>query len=76
LYTLRRRELDNVRAKLSAETGLAHEPATEGEPVAGVYLRRVTLASGRFAMITTASDSNSSLGGRRSSRDSASRSWA
>jgi type IV secretory pathway VirD2 relaxase len=51
LNTLRRRELDSVVAKLSAETGLAHEPATEGEHVAGVYRRRVTLASGRFAMI-------------------------
>jgi hypothetical protein len=51
LNTLRRREPDSVLAQLSAETGLAHERATEGELVAGVYRRRVTLASDRFAMI-------------------------
>jgi hypothetical protein len=40
-----------VSSKLAAETGLAHRPSTEGEHVAGVYRQRVTLASGRFAMI-------------------------
>jgi type IV secretory pathway VirD2 relaxase len=51
LNTLRRRELDEAAARLSAETGLAHRPSAEGEHVAGVYRQRVTLASGRFAMI-------------------------
>ena len=51
LDTLRRRELDGVSSKLAAETGLAHRPSTEGEHVADVYRQRVTLASGRFAMI-------------------------
>jgi type IV secretory pathway VirD2 relaxase len=51
LATLRRRELDNAAAKLSAETGLAYQPAAEGEHVSGVYRQRMTLASGRFAMI-------------------------
>ena len=51
LDTLRRRELDAAAASLSAETGLAHRPSAEGESVAGVYRQRVTLASGRFAMI-------------------------
>jgi type IV secretory pathway VirD2 relaxase len=51
LNTLRRRELDSVIARLSAETKLAHEPAGEGERVVGVYRQRVTLASGRLAMI-------------------------
>ena len=51
LNTLRRRELDAAAANLSAETGLAHRPSAEGEHVAGVYRQRVTLASGRFAMI-------------------------
>jgi type IV secretory pathway VirD2 relaxase len=51
LNTLRRRELDEVTAKLSAETGLAHRPSAEGEQVSGVYRQRVTLASGRFAMM-------------------------
>ena len=51
LDTLRRRDLDEAVAKLSAETGLAHRPSAEGEHVSGVYRQRVTLASGRFAMI-------------------------
>ncbi len=51
LATLRRRELDAAAARLSAETGLRHRPSAEGEHVSGVYRRRVTLASGRFAMI-------------------------
>ena len=51
LNTLRRRELDAAAANLSAETGLSHRPSAEGEHVSGVYRRRVTLASGRFAMI-------------------------
>jgi type IV secretory pathway VirD2 relaxase len=51
LNTLRRRELDEAAANLSAETGLSHRPSAEGEHVSGVYRRRVTLASGRFAMI-------------------------
>ena len=38
-------------AKLSAEAGLAYQPAAEGESVSGVYRQRVTLSSGRFAMI-------------------------
>jgi type IV secretory pathway VirD2 relaxase len=51
LDTLRRRELDKAVAALSAETGLAYRPSAEGEHISGVYRRRVTLASGRFAMI-------------------------
>jgi len=51
LERLKRRELDEAASRLAAETGLAHHPAAEGEHVAGVYRRRLTLASGRFAMI-------------------------
>jgi type IV secretory pathway VirD2 relaxase len=51
LATLRRRELDDTTAKLAVDTGLAHRPSGEGEHVAGTYRQRVTLASGRFAMI-------------------------
>jgi type IV secretory pathway VirD2 relaxase len=51
LNTLRRRELDEATANLTAETGLAYRPSAEGEHVSGVYRQRVTLASGRFAMI-------------------------
>jgi len=51
LSTLRRRELDGAVARIAAETGLSHHPFGEGEHVAGVVRRRVTLASGRFAML-------------------------
>ena len=49
--TLRSRELDAIGQRLASETGLAHLPAEPGEPVAGTYRRRLSLASGRFAMI-------------------------
>jgi type IV secretory pathway VirD2 relaxase len=51
LDTLRRRELDAVGAKLSAETGLPYSRAAAGEQVAGTFSQRLTLTSGRFAMI-------------------------
>jgi type IV secretory pathway VirD2 relaxase len=51
LATLQRRELEEAAAKLSADTHLSYQPAAEGERIAGVYRERVTLASGRFAMI-------------------------
>lgn len=51
LATLRARELDEAASRLSAHTGMPHQRAAEGESVAGVYRQRVTLASGRFAMI-------------------------
>jgi type IV secretory pathway VirD2 relaxase len=51
LNSLRQRELDDASAKLAAETGLVHRPSAEGEHVTGLYRRRVTLSSGRFAII-------------------------
>ena len=51
LSTLRRRELDETTSELSADTGLTHRPSSEGEHISGIYRQRVTLASGRFAMI-------------------------
>jgi type IV secretory pathway VirD2 relaxase len=51
INTLRRQELDGAASELSAETGLAHRPAAEGEHVSGIYRQRITLFSGRFAMI-------------------------
>lgn len=51
LATLRRRELDAAGAKLSRGKGLPYTPAAAGETVAGVYRQRLTLTSGRFAMI-------------------------
>lgn len=49
--TLRQRELASIGARLSAEIGRSYRPVTEGDPVNGVYARRVDLASGRFAML-------------------------
>lgn len=51
LATLRKQELDETTAKIRDETGLAHQPLAEGDHVAGTYRQRITLASGRFAMI-------------------------
>jgi hypothetical protein len=51
LNTLRRQELTETASRLAAETGLVHRPAAGGEHVTGIYRRRMTLSSGRFAMI-------------------------
>jgi type IV secretory pathway VirD2 relaxase len=51
ISTLRQRDLDEAVFKLSIDTGLIHRPSREGEYVSGIYRERVTLASGRFAMI-------------------------
>jgi type IV secretory pathway VirD2 relaxase len=51
LATLRKRELDAVGQKLVMEIGRPHTPSAAGYHVAGTYQRRITLASGRFAMI-------------------------
>ncbi|TPM89644.1 MULTISPECIES: VirD2 family relaxase/mobilization nuclease [unclassified Mesorhizobium] len=49
--TLRRRELEALGEKLSAETGQPFNRARGGEYVTGSYRQRFTLASGRFAMV-------------------------
>jgi hypothetical protein len=51
LATLRAREIDGASARLSAETGLRAFKPQAGDPVDGIYRRRLDLASGRFAMI-------------------------
>jgi hypothetical protein len=51
LATLRRRELDVVGARLSNEIGMPYSPPGVGELVAGTLRQRLTLSSGRFAMI-------------------------
>lgn len=51
LNTLRRRELDVVAGKLTDETGLPYMKSAIGEHVAGTYSQRLTLSTGRFAMI-------------------------
>lgn len=49
--TLKSRELDAAIDTIAGRTGLAHQPSGPGDYVSGVYRERVTLASGRFAMI-------------------------
>jgi hypothetical protein len=49
--TLRTRELAAAGEKLAGETGQPYTPSSAGEFVSGTYQRRVSLASGRFAMI-------------------------
>jgi len=51
IETLRRRDLEAASAAIAARTGLAHRPTTPGERMSGIYRERVTLTSGRFAMI-------------------------
>jgi hypothetical protein len=51
LDTLRTRELNDTTGKIAAKTGLVYRPSAEGEHVAGIYRQRVSLSSGRFAMI-------------------------
>lgn len=48
---MRGRELVTAAANLAGETDLTYSPSAPGEYVAGIYRQRVTLASGRFAMI-------------------------
>jgi type IV secretory pathway VirD2 relaxase len=51
LDTLRRRELDAVGTRLAAELNRPYRPAESGDQIGGVYQRRLSLSSGRFAML-------------------------
>jgi type IV secretory pathway VirD2 relaxase len=51
LDTLRRRELDAEGARLAAELKRPYRPTESGDEVGGVYQRRISLSSGRFAML-------------------------
>jgi type IV secretory pathway VirD2 relaxase len=51
IETLRAREVREATDAITERTGLAHRPSAQGDYVSGVYRERVTLASGRFAMI-------------------------
>jgi hypothetical protein len=51
LDTLRARELSAAAGEISAGAGLTYRPSAAGERIAGIYCERVTLSSGRFAMI-------------------------
>ncbi|RUW85436.1 VirD2 family relaxase/mobilization nuclease, partial [Mesorhizobium sp. M1E.F.Ca.ET.063.01.1.1] len=54
IETLRRRELELVGERLTTETGQPFRPPASGDYVAGIYQRRLSLASGRFAMVDDA----------------------
>jgi type IV secretory pathway VirD2 relaxase len=49
--TLRAAELREAATRIAGRTGLKPLDTGPGSPVAGIYRERVTLASGRFAMI-------------------------
>lgn len=49
--TLRSREIGAVGAQMATETGLPFMNVADGDIVTGIYRRRFSLASGRFAVI-------------------------
>ncbi|WP_167105455.1 relaxase/mobilization nuclease domain-containing protein [Sphingomonas oligoaromativorans] len=51
IETLRTRELAEAIGDIERTTGLAHRPSASGDHVSGLYRERVTLSSGRYAMI-------------------------
>ena len=51
LDKLQSQEVTDAIGAIAERTGLAHRPSAAGEYVTGNYRERVTLASGRFAMI-------------------------
>lgn len=51
IETLKTRDLDETLSRVAARSGLAHRPSTPGDHVSGIYRERITLSSGRFAMI-------------------------
>jgi hypothetical protein len=48
---LRKQELEDAIAMITSEHNLPYQPLREGSHVDSIYRQRVTLASGRFAMI-------------------------
>jgi type IV secretory pathway VirD2 relaxase len=52
LDKLRDREIADVAQTIQRQTGLVHRPVMDGSRVSGVYRQSVTLASGRFAMLS------------------------
>jgi hypothetical protein len=52
LSTLRDREIHRVAQNIQQQTGLPYRPTAEGVRVSGTYRQSVTLASGRFAMLS------------------------
>ncbi|MEH2609622.1 relaxase/mobilization nuclease RlxS [Bradyrhizobium sp. AZCC 1693] len=56
LQTLERRELAELGARMTRETGLDYSETKPGDRIAGTYRRMLTLNSGRFALIERARD--------------------
>lgn len=51
IATLKSGELEAAAHSIAERTGLSHKAAASGDFVSGIYRERVTLSSGRFAMI-------------------------
>lgn len=51
LDQLKGQDIEQAASAIAARTGLAHRPSGAGDLVSGMYRERVTLASGRFAML-------------------------
>ena len=49
--TLRQRNLEAAAADIAIKSGLEYRPLKSGESVAGIYRERLSLPSGRFALI-------------------------
>lgn len=56
LQSLERRELTEVSARMTRETGLNYAETKPGDRITGTYRRMLTLNSGRFALIERAHD--------------------
>jgi hypothetical protein len=56
LQTLERRELAEVGARMTRETGLDYTETKPGDRITGTHRRMLTLNSGRFALIERARD--------------------
>jgi hypothetical protein len=52
LDKLRDREIADVAQSIHRQTGLVHRPVKEGSRVSGVYRQSLSLACGRFAMLS------------------------
>ncbi|MHC5307784.1 relaxase/mobilization nuclease domain-containing protein [Bartonella sp. LJL80] len=51
ISNLKEKEISNLAKKIEAETGLKYQKNKQGETVKGIYKRRFSLMSGRYAML-------------------------
>jgi type IV secretory pathway VirD2 relaxase len=61
LGTLERRGVADAARAIAAETGLSHRIVEDGQRFNGLYQRRMTLASGRFALIVNETNAEFAL---------------